>query len=140
MITRMTSLFRRFARDESGNTNTVAFAIWTPILLLTLATALEVGIYTARATLMERGMDIAARDIRLGTGTAPQHNEIVARICEEAVIIANCEDNMRLDTHTLAPSNAALITRAADICEQYERPVATFEQAREMLGLRPFAA
>lgn len=53
---------------------------------------------------------------------------------------AGLEDNMRLDKHTLAPSNAALIKRAADICEQYERPVATFEQAREMLGLRPFAA
>ena len=53
---------------------------------------------------------------------------------------AGLEDNMRLDKHTLAPSNAALIKRAADICKQYERPVATFEQAREMLGLRPFAA
>ena len=47
------------------------------------------------------------------------------------------EDNVRLDKHTLAPSNAALVRRAADLCDRYNRPVATPIQAREMLGLRP---
>ncbi len=50
---------------------------------------------------------------------------------------AGLEDNVRLDRDTLAPSNAALIKRAADLCEKYERPVATFDQTREILGLRP---
>ncbi len=45
------------------------------------------------------------------------------------------EDNVRLDRHTLAPSNAALVRRAVELCERYERPVATWQQAREMLGL-----
>ncbi len=47
------------------------------------------------------------------------------------------EDNIRLDGKTLAPSNAALVARAASLCEKYERPVATWQQAREILGLRP---
>lgn len=47
------------------------------------------------------------------------------------------EDNMRLDRDTLAPSNAALVKRAAELCEKYERPVATWQQAREILELRP---
>ncbi len=46
------------------------------------------------------------------------------------------EDNVRWDRETLAPSNAALVTRAAQICEQVGRPVATPAQARAMLGLR----
>ncbi len=46
------------------------------------------------------------------------------------------EDNVRWDKHTLAPSNAALVTRAAEICARYDRPVATPTQAREILGLR----
>ena len=49
---------------------------------------------------------------------------------------AGLEDNIRLDRDRLAPSNAALIARAADLCEKYERPVATPEQARDILGLR----
>jgi uncharacterized protein (DUF849 family) len=50
------------------------------------------------------------------------------------------EDNVRLDRDTLAPSNAALVSRAVEVCENYERPVATWAQAREILGLRPVAA
>lgn len=46
------------------------------------------------------------------------------------------EDNVRLDRHTLAPSNAALVMRTVDICARYERPVATSAEARRILGLR----
>jgi uncharacterized protein (DUF849 family) len=45
------------------------------------------------------------------------------------------EDNIRLDKDTLAPSNAALVSRAANLCEKYQRPVATWRQARDILGL-----
>lgn len=52
---------------------------------------------------------------------------------------AGLEDNVRLDRNTLAPSNAALIRRAADLCSKYERPVATIAQTRAILGLRTVA-
>jgi uncharacterized protein (DUF849 family) len=45
------------------------------------------------------------------------------------------EDNVRLDRDRLAPSNAALVARTADICAQNGRPVATWRQARAILGL-----
>jgi uncharacterized protein (DUF849 family) len=47
------------------------------------------------------------------------------------------EDNIRLDKDHLAPSNAALVERAAALCADYDRPVATAAQAREILGLAP---
>ena len=46
------------------------------------------------------------------------------------------EDNVRLDRDRLAPSNAALVRRAVEIAEKHGRPVATWQQARQMLGLR----
>jgi 3-keto-5-aminohexanoate cleavage enzyme len=46
------------------------------------------------------------------------------------------EDNVRWDKSTLAPSNAALVGRWADICVKHDRPVATPAEAREILGLR----
>lgn len=49
------------------------------------------------------------------------------------------EDNVRLDRERLAPSNAALVRRAVELCEKYERRVATVAQAREILRLRPAA-
>ncbi len=46
------------------------------------------------------------------------------------------EDNVRLDRDRLAPSNAALVARTVALCEKYERPVATWAQARAILGLQ----
>ncbi len=45
------------------------------------------------------------------------------------------EDNVRWDRDTLAPSNAALVARVADLCARYDRPVATPAQARALLGI-----
>ncbi len=45
------------------------------------------------------------------------------------------EDNVRLDKHRLAPSNAALVQRVVDLCDKYQRPVASAAEARSLLGL-----
>jgi len=47
------------------------------------------------------------------------------------------EDNVRLNADTLAPSNAALVKLVVDLCDKYDRPVATPAQAREILNLPP---
>ncbi len=45
------------------------------------------------------------------------------------------EDNVRLDKNTLAPSNAALVKRAVEICDKNERKVANLSEARNLLNL-----
>lgn len=50
------------------------------------------------------------------------------------------EDNVRLDKRTLAPSNAALVRRTAEICADHDRPIATFTEARQILGLSTYVA
>lgn len=50
------------------------------------------------------------------------------------------EDNVRLDRERLAASNAALVKRAVELCEKYERPVASAAEARRILRLRPVPA
>jgi 3-keto-5-aminohexanoate cleavage enzyme len=50
------------------------------------------------------------------------------------------EDNVRLDKDRLAPSNAALVKRAVALCDKNRRPVATWTEARSLLGLRAVAA
>lgn len=46
------------------------------------------------------------------------------------------EDNVRLDRNRLAPSNAALVKRVVELCDKYERPIASWQEARGILGLR----
>ncbi|MEM6743742.1 MAG: 3-keto-5-aminohexanoate cleavage protein [Pseudomonadota bacterium] len=57
--------------------------------------------------------------------------------CIEAGGHTRCglEDNIRLDRETLAPSNAALVKIATELCEKHERRVATWQEARDMLHL-----
>jgi len=45
------------------------------------------------------------------------------------------EDNVRLDRATLAPSNAALVKRVAELCDRYGRRPATVQEARTLLKL-----
>ncbi len=87
--------------------------------------------------------------VRIMRTRAPEANWCAAGIGPNQIVVnewaiaagghtrTGLEDNVRLDRATLAPSNAALVQRAADICERYERPVASPAQARAILGLRP---
>ncbi len=45
------------------------------------------------------------------------------------------EDNVRWDKDSLAPSNAALVKRVADMCAEYGRRPATAVEARKLLSL-----
>jgi uncharacterized protein (DUF849 family) len=45
------------------------------------------------------------------------------------------EDNVRWDKSRLAKSNAELVSRVAELCEEYHRVVATPAVARRILGL-----
>jgi uncharacterized protein (DUF849 family) len=47
------------------------------------------------------------------------------------------EDNLYLERGRLAPSNAALVEKAAGIITMLGRDVATTAEARQMLGFRP---
>ena len=49
------------------------------------------------------------------------------------------EDNLRIEPDRLAASNAELVKKVVDVCEKYERKVASPAEARAILGLRPAA-
>lgn len=62
------------------------------------------------------------------------------RMVAQAVLLGGnvrvgLEDNIYLDAGVLAPSNAALVERAADIIENLGNTVATPDEARRILGL-----
>ncbi|SLN32159.1 TadE-like protein [Roseovarius litorisediminis] len=88
----------RFRKSESG-TASVEFVLVFPVFLILMMFSIELGFVTLRHTLLERGLDMAARDIRLSTGSNPDptHDSIKADICEYASLLVNCENNLRLE-------------------------------------------
>lgn len=84
------------ARREDGNA-TIEFAILFPLFITILVSSVEIGFITFRHTMLDRAVDLTVRDIRLGTGSAPQYEDIRDAICDRAGIIPDCRNNMKIE-------------------------------------------
>lgn len=133
------SAFRDFLRDESGS-STVEFVLTVPLYLTLLVMSIELGFITLRHTLLERGLDMAVRDVRLGTGTAPQHDEIKQIICDNAMMIRDCTQNLQLEMRPADIRNFSSLDTTADCTDAAEptKPVREFTpgQQNQLMLLR----
>lgn len=144
----------RQARREDGNA-TVEFVILFPIYLSLLAMSFELSIITLKETMLERGLDIAVREVRLGTGEFVQnydteqenddakeqyHNKLKKRICDEALIIPNCESSLKLEMIRSDMRNLTTLGSDADCTDKSEEGNATYHlvpgQANDLMFLR----
>ena len=139
MITRMTSLFRRFRGREEGHVTT-EFAIMVPLLLVTMLSAVELGVMTLRYSMLERALDLTVRDLRLGTGAAQQHDDIRDTICARSGFIDNCNTSLRLEMVQVDPFNWVAIDETPDCVNTVEevQPVRSFTsgQSNELMFIR----
>ncbi|TYO91320.1 TadE-like protein [Oceanicella actignis] len=97
------------ARDEAGAA-TVEFVIVVPVLLMIVFSIYEAGWYMVRTTMLDRGLDLAIRDLRLGLVTDPTPATIKKRICEHAQIIKDCESSLILELTPFTLSSGAPTT------------------------------
>lgn len=88
-VTSKKSIFSRFRRNQDGNA-TIEFVLLFPVLMALFMTGFESGYYLVRGVMLERAVDVATRDVRLGNGKAPAYAALKKRVCEEAVIIPQC--------------------------------------------------
>ena len=86
----------RFTRREDGAV-TVDFVIVVPAFLMILVAGIESGVTLTRQVILDRALDIAVRDLRLGRIEDPSHAKLRTSICENVVIIANCETVLLLE-------------------------------------------
>ncbi|MCR9126816.1 MAG: pilus assembly protein [Rhodobacteraceae bacterium] len=142
MIIKHLSRLARFLRKDDGSA-TVEFAILFMPMFTFLMSSVEVGMIHIHHAMLERAVDMTVRDIRLGTGNAPQHDEIKRIICDRAGFIDNCSDNLRLEMVRLNPRAWAGIEATPDCTDQSEdvQPVRTFVngQSNDLMFLRACA-
>jgi hypothetical protein len=127
MITRFKHTLRRLIRDEGGSAS-VEFVLIFPVYLSFMLMSIELGFVTMRHTLLERGLDMAVREVRLGTGTAPQHDEIKDLVCDNAVMVLNCKDKLRLEMRPANIFALQTLDTTADCTDKAEpaKPVRAF--------------
>ncbi|WP_422027273.1 TadE/TadG family type IV pilus assembly protein [Roseovarius sp.] len=123
---------RRFLREEGGNAS-VEFVLVFPAYLALMLMSIELGFVTLRHTLLERGLDIAVREVRLGTGTAPQHDEIKDLICQNALMIRDCATTLRLEMRSADIRAFNSLDTTADCTDAAEptKPVKQFVNGQQ---------
>ncbi len=89
-------LFKRFRRERKGAA-TVEFVILLPAYLTVLIASYEAGIMMVRHAMLERGVDLAVRSLRLGTPQPPTFEEFKTSVCDNTMIIANCNEVVQVE-------------------------------------------
>ena len=120
-LTAMRAGLRRMLRSEAGSA-TVEFAIIFPFYVTLFMTTVELGMITFRHSMLERGLDVAAREVRLNTGEETSHDQIKDDICEFAGVLPDCADNLRLEMIIVDPRNYAAPPATADCIDHSEDP------------------
>ncbi len=105
----MSMLFKRLVRfrKRQDGTASIEFVILFPVFMFMLLTGFESGLYMVRNVMMERAVDIAMRDVRLGNGripefTPPQFATLKQRICDNAAVIPNCMQMVQVEMRPVA--------------------------------------
>lgn len=85
-----------FARKDDG-TATFEIMLVLPAFFILFLSAYEGGMVSMRHVMLERGVDMAVRDVRIGRMKEPTHTQLKLAICEYAGIIPQCIDNLQLE-------------------------------------------
>jgi Flp pilus assembly pilin Flp len=135
MRARIAGPFRRFRRSEDG-TVTVEFALILPIMFAIFLATFELGMLLTRQVMLDRGVDLAVRAVRLGAldpalfpTPAAMHDALKRGICQGAVMIPDCENNIRLEMRALNPRGLVNIPLGADCIDRADpgRPLRDFQ-------------
>ena len=89
-------LLRIFRKSEDGGPTIEFVLMFMPFMLLTVS-AFELGLLMTRHVMLERGLDIAVREVRLNTSTPVTEAQLKSMVCNAAVIIPNCTSQVRLE-------------------------------------------
>ena len=87
---------RRFLRREDG-TASLEIVLVLPFFMMLFMSAYEGGMISLRHMMLERGLDLAVRDVRIGRIVDPEHAVLKERICDYASIIPDCANQLQLE-------------------------------------------
>lgn len=115
---------RRFRRKEDGGPTVEFVLVFVPFFILCVS-AFELGLLMTRHVMLERGLDMAVRAVRLNTETPTSETNFKRMICNAAGIIPSCMEALRLEmiavdvreAHDMGPTTVprgASCTDAAD--------------------------
>jgi hypothetical protein len=89
----------RFGQREEG-TATLEMVLCMPVLLMIFMAAFESGLLMTRQIMLERGVDLTVRELRLGTldvSGADGHEVLKNDICDNTPFLPDCDATIRIE-------------------------------------------
>ena len=118
LLTKAHAAVKSFKDDESA-TATVEFVLLVPIIMGIVFSILESGWLMTQKTMLDRGVNMAIRDLQLGKLVDPSSDVLITSVCDYAAILKDCGDALHLEMVELAnPSssaNATCVDRVTEI-------------------------
>ncbi len=104
--------FGKFLRATSGSA-TVEFVMVFPVLIWVVLSTFELGWITTRQMMLERGLNLTIRDLRLGRIANPTHEGLKELVCERAAILRDCVDSIHME---LVPLVSGVVPSGSPSC------------------------
>ncbi|GIT89973.1 hypothetical protein JANAI62_05430 [Jannaschia pagri] len=97
------ALLRRARREDGAAT--VEFVLLLPVFLALFLSCFEASLVLIRQVMLERGLDVVAREIRLDSSNGLTQTGIRDNICAEARILPDCTANLLVELQEIDPAN-----------------------------------
>lgn len=103
----MTAFLRRAARAlrRDDGVASLEFVIALPVFLMVFMASFESAMLMTRFVMLERGLDMTVRELRLGGYENPTHAMLKREICSHTVMFADCESILMLELRPVATAN-----------------------------------
>ncbi|KPP85041.1 MAG: TadE-like protein [Rhodobacteraceae bacterium HLUCCA08] len=122
-MTRVFSRFlRRFRRDDDGGPSVEFVIVFVPFVII-FAAAFEMGMMMTRHVMLERGLDMAVREVRLNTAADIDEDDLKTMVCNSSGLIPDCTNQLKLEMRPIDLRAWSNIPRAAD-CVDVDNPFA----------------
>lgn len=97
-----TKALNRLRKDEDA-VSTVETVVMLPFILVLCSYTMDLGMLLTRNVMLERAVDVGTRDIRLGLMAVDDYDGLRKRICDEAIIIPECESRLKMQLNAMSP-------------------------------------
>lgn len=96
MRPRLAPALRRFLGTDAG-TAALEFVIAVPLVLAFLFSSIDYGVVMLRQVFLDRAVDIAVRQVRLGNIRGSQYAQFRSLICSNAFLLNDCENSIAIE-------------------------------------------
>jgi Flp pilus assembly protein TadG len=122
MFTFMKPWLRQQLRSEEGS-STIPFILFVPLFMALITSSLEMGRMLFRQMTLERAVDMAVRDLRLGAWTPAGSDDLKQRICNRSGSIPNCMAELHLDLWIVSKQTWAPLNNGGPVCVDRTAPI-----------------